>query len=67
MNNTHITTTLQAQFNRLWQSLRQSLEQFTDEQLTSAQTPWLAPARQAFHIIDAVSAYVWAISRTDKK
>ncbi len=58
MGNDRIGETLQAQFDRVWQSLRQTIGQLTDEQLASAPIPWLSPARQAFHIIDSVSAYV---------
>jgi hypothetical protein len=57
VSNNRIGETLEEQFDRVWQSLRDALAQFTDEQLAAAPEPWLAPVRQAFHVIDAVSAY----------
>jgi len=58
MSKTPVGETLQEQFDRVWTSLRDALAQLSDEQLTAAPEPWLAPVRQGFHIIDAVSAYV---------
>jgi len=57
MSKNRIGETLEEQFDRVWRSLRDALVRFPDEQLASASDPWLAPVRQAFHVIDAVSAY----------
>jgi hypothetical protein len=58
MDTNRIGQILQAQFDRVWTMLRQALDRCSDEQLRSAQIPWLAPARQAFHIIDNASFYL---------
>lgn len=53
-----ISRTLAEQFDRVFATFRDALAKFPDEQLTTSDVAWFAPARQAFHIIDNLSFYV---------
>ena len=48
---------LARQYDRVWGTLRDAISQLSDEQWRASECAWLAPVRQAYHLVETAEFY----------
>jgi uncharacterized damage-inducible protein DinB len=57
MPDSTIGEVLARQYDRVWNSLRDAVSKLSDQQWRTSDCDWLAPIRQAYHLVDTAEFY----------